>query len=270
MPVSALAARWCRGVPALREGTLRAAYLRAEMDRHSITNVALALDTLCGRAEQADPIAREVLAAVLLVLGSPGAEPRVVLLRRLAEQGALLPLGRLLRRRHRDDNPSEGRPTGTRQTAEKPPPGVLPASSTGRALSLGERRALARRPSRAALDKLLRDPHPMVIRNLLSNPRLTEDDVVRMAARRPAVPEVLAEIASHPVFSQRQRVRMAIIQNPGAPPTIAVPLVSLLIRPELLRVVAAVDVPALVRAAATELLDRRPPVPDRGDRGKPQ
>src|SRR6185312_9946308 len=107
-----------------------------------------------------------------------------------------------------------------------------------------ERRALARRPSRAAFDKLLRDPHPMVVKNLLQNPRLTEDDVIRMVARRPAYPEVIAEVARHPVWSQRARVRMAIVQNPGAPPELAVPLLRLLVRPELQQVTAAADVPA--------------------------
>ncbi len=110
----------------------------------------------------------------------------------------------------------------------------------------------------------------MVVKNLLQNPRLTEDDVLRMAARRPAYPEVIGEVAQHPVWSQRARIRMAIVQNPGAPPDIAVPLVRLLNRPELQQVASAPDVPAVVRAAATELLERRPPVPDRGESGEPQ
>jgi hypothetical protein len=136
-------------------------------------------------------------------------------------------------------------------------------------LTLGERRALARRPSRAAFDKLLADPHPMVVQNLLQNPRLTEDDVVRMAARRPAYPDVIGAVARHPQWSQRVRVRMAIVQNPGSPAEIAVPMVRLLIRPELLQVVAAPDVPAVVRAAASEVLERRPPVPERRERDEP-
>ncbi len=109
-----------------------------------------------------------------------------------------------------------------------------------------------------------------MIHNLLRNPRMTEDDVLRLAARRPAHPDVLVEILRHPEWSQRARVRMAIIQNPGSPPEIAVPLVRLLIRPELHQVLAAADISTLVRAAAQELLERRPPVPERGERGDPQ
>src|SRR2546430_7350917 len=60
---------------------------------------------------------------------------------------------------------------------ELPPPAEiderkLAASSTGRALTLGERRALARKPSRAAFDKLLRDPHPLVIHKDRKSTRL--------------------------------------------------------------------------------------------------
>ena len=257
----ALVARWSRSVPALREVPLRIAYLRSELTRRPLAAVAGALDELCGRAEQADPIAREVLAAAVPVLADPGVCDLVDALRQLAEHEALLPLARLLRRRTRGEAAPD-RPVLDERT--------LATSSSGRVLTLGERRALARRPSRAAFDKLLRDPHPMVVQNLLQNPRLTEDDVVRIAARRPAYPEVIEEVARHPAWSQRARVRMAIVQNPGAPPEIAVPLVRLLIRSELQQLASAPDVPGVVRAAATELLERRPPVPRRGDGGEPQ
>jgi len=259
--VRALAARWSRAVPSLRESALRVAYLRAELVERPLPDVAAALDELSGLAEQADPIAREVLAAVVTALADPTLAELADSLRTLADQEALLALARLLRRRSRTDPPH-----GAPATDER----ALATSSSGRVLTLGERRALARRPSRAAFDKLLRDPHPMVVENLLQNPMLTEEDVVRMVARRPAFPDVIGAVARHPLWSQRARVRMAIVQSPGAPPEITVPLVRLLIRPELEQIVAAPDVPAVVRAAASELLERRPPVPVRGDGGEPQ
>lgn len=255
----ALARSWLRATPSLKSLALRSAYLRSELERHPLPQIAAALDALTGLAEQADIAARAVLASLIPTLADPDLADRVEALRRASIVGALLPLGRLVRA----------------GPLTLPPPAAiderkLAASSTGRALTLGERRSLARRPSRAAFDKLLRDPHPLVIHNLLRNPRLTEDDVMRLAARRPAHPEVIVEILRHPEWSQRARVRMAIIQNPGSPTGIAVPLVRLLIRPELHQIVAAADVPTVVRAAAQELLERRPPVPERGDRGEPQ
>jgi hypothetical protein len=257
--VADLAARWSRTIPSLQGASMRVAYLRAEFCERPLVDVAAALDALSGRAEQADPVAREVLTAAVTVLADPGLADLVHALRQLADHEALLPLARLLRRRPRGEHAPDPPVVDERSLA---------TGRSGRVLTLGERRALARRPSRAAFDKLLRDPHPMVVQNLLANPRLTEDDVLRMVARRPAYPEVIGEVARHPIWSQRARVRMAIVQNPGTPPEIAVPLVRLLIRPELLAVLAAVDVPAVVRAAASEILERRPPVPERGEGGE--
>lgn len=255
----AIAQRWLRAVPTLRHSGLRVAYLRAEIARCPLDAVAEALNDLVGRAEQADPLAREILAAVAPLFADPALAEWTLALRRAAKARAFLPLDRLLRFERRA---SSGEPEVDDRT--------LVTSSAGRTLTLGERRALARRPSRATLDKLLRDPHPMVIRNLLSNPRLTEDDVLRMAARRPTSPGIIAEIARHPVWSLRPRVRRAIVQNPGAPQEIVMPLLRLLIRPELAEVAAAFDVPVPVRAAAQELLERRPPVPERTVKGEPQ
>lgn len=244
----------------MKEVELRIGLLRRDLQGLPPGALAAALDEICGAAEQADPVAREILGAALPALCDPALAARVEELRAVAAAEALLPLARLLRRSRREEAP-EMPAVDERQLA---------TASSGRVLTLGERRALARRPSRAAFDALMRDPHPLVIRNLLGNPRMTEDDVVRMAARRPIYPEVIVEIARHPRWSQRSRVRMALVQNPGSPSEIAVPLVRLLIRPELREVAAAPDVPRAVRAAAAELLERRPPLPGKAGDAPPQ
>jgi hypothetical protein len=281
MPImSTHALRWTRSVTALRETALRAAFLRSEIARADIDALATALNDLCARAEQADPLAREVLVAMVAALSDPELKARIEAVRALASEQALWPLARLLRQgrrtrrahpRHRQACPDPEPTSGTRSSSPPPAPSQpgqrgIATSASGRPLTLGERRALARKPSRGALDKLLTDPHPMVIRNVLKNPRITEDDVVRLAAKRPAHADAIVEIARDTRWSHRPRVRMAIVQNPGAPPEVAVPMIGLLIRPELVQVLAATDVPAVVRAAATELLQRRPPVPERRGR----
>jgi hypothetical protein len=147
-------------------------------------------------------------------------------------------------------------------TPSQPPPDAqeprIPDYGTGRELSLGERRSLARRSGRRAFDALIRDPHPMVIRELLRNPRTTEDDVVRVAAYRPARPSSIEAIAATRWLARR-RVRMSVLQNPGAPLAVAVPLVGLCTRSELLELARSTDVAAILRITASELAERRPP-----------
>jgi len=249
--VPSLADRWLRTVPTLRELDMRAALVTQGLESSTLRDAAQALEEICALSEQADPRAREVLAAFLPSLSDPKRADIAAELRGAAHEHGYFALARLLRKRanqfvHEALEPDERHP------GEAVP---------GRTLTLGERKALARRQDRFVLDRLLRDPHPAVIKNLLSNPRITEDDVVRLAARRPTFADVQSEIARSPKWSTRPRVRLALAQNPFTPPDTAVALVQLLVRPELEQVLAATDVAAVVRAAARELLERRPPIP---------
>lgn len=102
-----------------------------------------------------------------------------------------------------------------------------PPLSDDREITLGERRSWARRPDRALIDRLLLDPDPGVIANLLRNPRVTEADVLRIASRRPAPATVLGLVYRHPRWGQRRAVQAALVQNPYTPVEIATALVDL-------------------------------------------
>jgi hypothetical protein len=132
-----------------------------------------------------------------------------------------------------------------------------PLRNRGRPLTLGERKALARRPRGDALAELLRDPHPDVIRILLDNPQLTEREAVRIAAARPAVPAALALVAEHPRWSVRPMVRRALVLNRYTPIPIALRLVVTLGPADWAEVIAAAELPAPVRAAAAARLEAR-------------
>ncbi len=234
------------GALALVDLPMRDAWLRDQLHRAPLPEAARALDQLCQEAEQASSRARVVLLSAIRALLHEDSAELAQRLREEAAAGSLLSLDRFLR-------------WPTYQPRATDPQGRALPQGAGRALTLGERKSLARRPDRRAFDRLLRDPHPDVIRMLLSNPRLTEDDVVRLAARRPNFPDILAEIARCVRWSTRPRVRMALVLNPATPPEIAVPMVLLLVNPELRLVHELTEANAPVRAAAVELLRRRPP-----------
>ena len=101
-------------------------------------------------------------------------------------------------------------------------------------------------------ERLLRDPHPDVIRQLLSNPKVTEEDVLSLAARRPCRPDVLAQIARTPRWTHRPRIRMALVLNPDTPLEVAAPLVGLLMRQELRLVATSTTVAPALRALCLE------------------
>jgi hypothetical protein len=240
-----------RGTLALAEAPYRVGYLRDLLCASSASEIARALEIACARAEQAEPRAREWLVSFVDAITGRETELRVAV-QRLREEAAgesHLALERVLR--SPPSMPSELEPAPDKVRS--------PDYGKGRPLTLGERKSLARRPDRDMMARLLLDPHPEVIKRLLANPRLVEDDVVRLAAKRPCRADVITEIARSDKWIHRTRVRLAIMLNPSTPPEISGPVASLLMRQELKLVVESTHVPRVVRALCLEHLERRPP-----------
>lgn len=104
----------------------------------------------------------------------------------------------------------------------------VPRAGLGRPPTLGERKSLARTHERSLIQRVVRDPHPSVVRVLLGNPRLTEEDVIRICAARPVDPLVLQEVFQHRRWVVRYRPRNAIVRNPACPLDIALLLAPFL------------------------------------------
>jgi hypothetical protein len=238
-----------RTTRSLGGAVLRACYVATLARALPIRELAETLDTVCARAEQAEATSREALVAIVDALNTEGMDDLVQRLREEAAADSLLSLERLIRH-----------PRGMRRATSSAPPRVPREDGPGRSVPLGERKSLARRPDRDTLQRLLADPHPDVIRRCLRNPRLTEDDVVKLAARRPGRGDVLTETARSR-WVHRPRVRMTLVMNPATPLQVVAPLVGLLLRPELEMAAHSPTVDAHVRALCLEHLDRRPPAP---------
>jgi hypothetical protein len=109
------------------------------------------------------------------------------------------------------------------------------------------------------LERLLHDPHPMVIELLLRNPKLTENDVLRLATSRRARAQILHAIVRADRWLSQARIRGALVMNPTTPIPISIPLLFLCTRPELREARDASNLQLTVRSTAAELLQRRPP-----------
>jgi hypothetical protein len=119
--------------------------------------------------------------------------------------------------------------------------------------TLKTRARLSKNPDELA--RLAVASNPAVVRELLSNPRLTEELVVRIAARRPARPEPLVEIWRSTRWSARPAVRRALVFNPYLPPDVGVKIVPLLPRLDLVLVLESTGLHASLRELAARLLE---------------
>jgi hypothetical protein len=120
--------------------------------------------------------------------------------------------------------------------------------------TLGHRRQLARTHDRDLLVRLAGDQDPLVLRQLLMNPRCTEREVLIAASRRPVRAEVLEEVFRSRRWGTNRRVRRALAMNPYSPPALATAALALLTAPDLREVVAYATLSSEVRAQAVRLL----------------
>ena len=98
------------------------------------------------------------------------------------------------------------------------------------------------------------DPDPIVMRNLLRNPRIREPDVVRIAALRPVAPQVLHEIASSSRWTSNIQVRTAIARNPFCATDLATKMIASLPLSKLREMRADADLhPATKRSLDVQL-----------------
>lgn len=109
-----------------------------------------------------------------------------------------------------------------------PPPDRLIES-----MSLGMRKTAARGVRGKVLERLLKDPSPEVVAEVLRNPRLREREVVEIASRRPAPEALFWHLAAAPQWMAREAVRRTVALNPYAPPRLAVTLAVTLSAPDL-------------------------------------
>ncbi len=251
-----LAERWARVVEAAHDPVLAVGYLRAEMAEDP-ERVAAALDVVLSLVA-----VRQTAALGLLVAVGAALAPRDMAERRARLAGAASALGLgvladiLGPREAVQGTSAGGEPAdGTGRTGRAGPPtdddrDRVPDFGRGRPLALGERKSLARGRDRQLLARVIRDPHPDVIRILLENPALTQDDVVRLVARRPVAGDVLREVASSVRWIARGPVRSALLKNPYAPLDIALPLVPLATSTELADLAASPELSTPLRVLA--------------------
>jgi hypothetical protein len=130
--------------------------------------------------------------------------------------------------------------------------GILPRPTE----PVGYRISLARKAVAGVIERLLFDPDPRVVQVLLGNPRLTEAEVLKLAASRRADPESLAAIARNDGWIARYPVKVALANNPATPTRVVLGLLPYLLGQDL-RGLSAGSSRAQVRLQAAALLTAR-------------
>jgi hypothetical protein len=242
-----------RTLAGLRDPSVQVGWVRTQLVELGAARAADVLTVVLARAQEREEPYSTLLLRVSLALSPEGSQPLKRAIAGVAEvrgQRALARfLGAFLEQPEQDE---------TEASREAPEPGEAkqPDFGGGRPLSLGERKSIARRRDRNLLARVIRDPHPDVIRVLLDNPALVEEDVVRLCARRPVPSQVLVQVFQHPRWVLRYRVRLTLALNPHTPEEVALQLLPHLGPADLREVAQSSQISERVRSACSERRDQ--------------
>jgi hypothetical protein len=147
--------------------------------------------------------------------------------------------------------------TATHQEESAPPRAEANAWDKVRNLTRTEKLLLAPKADRSERAVLAQDNDPQVLQALLRNPRITIEEVTRIA-RLPLLSATTAELlAKTTQWTTAPEVRSALVHNPRTPTPLALRLLPTLPEPEIRQIAKSTAVNQALKQAALRIVINR-------------
>lgn len=121
-------------------------------------------------------------------------------------------------------------------------------------MNMGQRIKLALRGNRDARTLLARDNTKTIRRFVLSNPMITEEEIVNIARDRNSTEDVLRAISERADWLKSYGVRRALATNPKTPFPVALKQLGTLLMQDLERIAKSKDVPQTIVIHARKMV----------------
>jgi hypothetical protein len=128
------------------------------------------------------------------------------------------------------------------------------SSKDKRNKSAGEKRKSAFYCERNERANFLKDPNKEIVLSVLENPKITEMEIEKFAKSRTISEEAIKKIIQNKTWMSHYGILLALVNNPKAPPYIAITLAKKLKKKDLKKVERNSEVAEAVRGAAKKLL----------------
>jgi hypothetical protein len=124
-------------------------------------------------------------------------------------------------------------------------------------LNTAQKAILAMKGGREERVILVRDTNKVVALSVLKNPRLTEQEVEKIAMMRNVSDEVLRHVGNNREWAKSYQVVNALVRNPKTPPGVSSNFIPRLVNRDLKQLASDKNVPELIRRMAKKTLDTR-------------
>ncbi len=119
-------------------------------------------------------------------------------------------------------------------------------------MSVSEKLDLARKASKEARSILIRDSNKLIQLAVVNSPKITESEILAIASNRQVNDDVLKDIAMNKEWLRNYQIRLALVNNPKTPLSIAMAQVTYLNRRDLSLLAKSKGVPRPLIIAAQE------------------
>ncbi|HXU35398.1 MAG TPA: hypothetical protein VN937_03475 [Blastocatellia bacterium] len=126
-----------------------------------------------------------------------------------------------------------------------------------RALSYAEKIILATKTDRSERAVLIQENDPQILYYLLKNPRITTEEVLRIARMTSISAMVADQIAKTSQWSTNQEIRSALVNNPRTAPSLALKLLPTLPESEIRHIAKSTAVSQALKQSAMRILMSR-------------
>lgn len=124
-------------------------------------------------------------------------------------------------------------------------------------MSMGQRIKLALCGNKAARELLVKDSNKIISLAVLKNPRITEDEVLKVTSSKGTPEDLLRQIGRNKEWIKSYSIKMGMITNPKTPLAISMKLLEGIYEKDLQKLSKSKNVPSVLASTARRKLDSK-------------
>jgi len=124
-------------------------------------------------------------------------------------------------------------------------------------MSMGQKIKLALSGNKSSRGLLIRDSNKMISIAVLKNPRITEDEVLKVANTKGTPEDLLRLIARNKEWIKSYTIKMGVISNPKTPLAISIKLMDSLYENDLQKIAKSKNIPSALASNARRKLEAK-------------
>ena len=124
-------------------------------------------------------------------------------------------------------------------------------------MTFGEKVKLALTGNKTAREFFAKDPNKILASSVLRNPRITEDEVLRIASSKSTPDDILRQVAHHKEWMKNYNIKLSMVTNPKTPVSVSLKLLDFILEKDLEGLSKSKNIPSVIASSARRKVDTK-------------